>query len=344
MKLPNGFGSISYLGANRREPFYARKTIGRNELGRPIQKPIEPKASFATYNEAYEALLMYNKYPWEEKYNTTFSEAYEQWSVKYFAEKELSESRKTAYLYAYNGCKSIYSYKLHDLTTSDYENVLESSDKSEMIKINMRALMIKLCSWGMKYGIVDKNYAELTDSITRPNAAIVRKIFSSTEVKKLWSLPQSPIVDMVLLSIYCGLRPSEVCKMKTEDIHLEEQYMVGGVKTAAGIRRVIPIHNDVAILVQRNMGADTLFRRKNKPWAIKSYPYHFNKLMESVDMAHLPHDCRHTFITRAKECKINEYCLKLIVGHAINDITEKVYTHRKPEELLAEVNKVTFIY
>ena len=38
-------------------------------------------------------------------------------------------------------------------------------------------------------------------------------------------------------------------------------------------------------------------------------------------------------ITKAKEWHVEEYILKLIVGHAITDITEKTYTHRTMEQL-----------
>ena len=39
---------------------------------------------------------------------------------------------------------------------------------------------------------------------------------------------------------------------------------------------------------------------------------------------------------------MDEYVLKLIVGHAIDDITEKVYTHRTVEQLRTEMNtKIT---
>lgn len=50
---------------------------------------------------------------------------------------------------------------------------------------------------------------------------------------------------------------------------------------------------------------------------------------------------RHTFITKAKACNMDEYILKLIVGHSIEDITEKVYTHRTIEQLKAEMDKIT---
>ena len=37
---------------------------------------------------------------------------------------------------------------------------------------------------------------------------------------------------------------------------------------------------------------------------------------------------------------MNEYILKKIVGHKIEDMTEKVYTHREIVELVAEMNKI----
>lgn len=48
---------------------------------------------------------------------------------------------------------------------------------------------------------------------------------------------------------------------------------------------------------------------------------------------------RHTFITKAKESGLNEYILKLIVGHTIKNITERVYTHRELEDLKKEIEK-----
>ena len=62
--------------------------------------------------------------------------------------------------------------------------------------------------------------------------------------------------------------------------------------------------------------------------------------MKRVNMNHKPHDTQHTFITKAKAVNMNEYILKLIVGHAIDDITEKTYTHRTIEDLHREIQKI----
>ena len=70
------------------------------------------------------------------------------------------------------------------------------------------------------------------------------------------------------------------------------------------------------------------------------YRHRFDKVIERLGMNHSPHETRHTFITKAKTYRMDEYILKLIVGHAIEDITEKVYTHRTIEQLKKEIEKI----
>lgn len=63
--------------------------------------------------------------------------------------------------------------------------------------------------------------------------------------------------------------------------------------------------------------------------------------MKRLKLDHRPHETRHTFITKAKECNVDEYVLKLIVGHAITDLTEKTYTHRTIDQFKTEIRKIT---
>ena len=72
------------------------------------------------------------------------------------------------------------------------------------------------------------------------------------------------------------------------------------------------------------------------------YRKRFLKVMQKYNMNHSPHECRHTFITIAKSNNMDEYILKLIVGHEIGDITEKIYTHRTIDQIKNEMNnKIT---
>ena len=341
-RLPNGFGSISYLGPRRREPYYARKTIGRTPFGKPIQKPIEPKASFKTYNEAYQALMEYNKTPYDKKYETTVAQAYEEWAPKYFADKKLSEGRKKAWKDALRACSSIHDKKLRELKTLDLDIAIQNSSKSTIIRIDVRSLLIKLYDWALKYEIVEKNYAALTDVVSRPDASIDRIVFPNTEVQRLWTMLDMECVDMVLVGLYTGLRPGEICALESSNINLDEHYMIGGSKTEAGKDRIIPIHDKIYNLISQRVSAGKLFKLQGDDVTYNMYAHRFRAIMADMITKHTPHDTRHTFVTKAKQAGLDEYCLKLIVGHAIQDLTENVYTHRTPAELLREVNKINY--
>lgn len=342
MRLPNGFGSISYQGPRRREPYYARKTIGRTPFGKPIQKPIEPKASFKTYNEAYQALMEYNKTPHEKKYDTTIAQAYGEWAPKYFTTKKLSAGRQKAWSDALRACSSIHDKKLWELKTLDLDAAIQESSKSAIIRGDVRSLLIKLYDWALKYEIVEKNYAALTDVVSRPDASINRIVFPDTEVQRLWTMLDMECVDMVLVGLYTGLRPGEICSLQSCNVHLEEHYMVGGSKTEAGKDRIIPIHDKIYNLIAQRTSTGKLFKIGADDVTYNMYAHRFRAIMADMKTKHTPHDTRHTFVTKAKTVGMDEYCLKLIVGHAIQDLTENVYTHRTPAELLREVNKINY--
>ena len=104
------------------------------------------------------------------------------------------------------------------------------------------------------------------------------------------------------------------------------------------VPRIIIVCPDMAFLpclisfdsINTSVLADTEFHQQIR----------FNKIMKRLNMTHKPHDTRHSFITLAKTAGVNEYILKLIVGHAVEDITEKIYTHRSIEDLHREIQKI----
>lgn len=63
--------------------------------------------------------------------------------------------------------------------------------------------------------------------------------------------------------------------------------------------------------------------------------------MALLKMKHSPHDPRKYFITLCKNCGMDEYAIKYIVGHSIDDITEKVYTERELDWFKKEIEKIS---
>ena len=105
----------------------------------------------------------------------------------------------------------------------------------------------------------------------------MHKPFTDAEIQKLFSVVFSEdIADTVLIMIYTGMRPSELLGMKTENIHLAEKYMVGGVKTKAGKGRVIPISDKVMPLVRKRYSIENRF--------FVDIPYHtYSKYFKKSD-------------------------------------------------------------
>lgn len=284
----------------------------------------------------------YNKAPYQKKFEATIKDAYEKWAPKYFETKNLSESRKKAWLEAYKALHRIHSKKLRELSAEELEIAISEASESAIMQIDVRCLLIQLYDWGMKYEIVDKNYAKLTDVIPRPAAKIERVVFSDSELDKLWKMRYMECVDMVLVGLYTGLRPGEICTLESKNVNLQERYMVGGSKTKAGINRIIPIHDKIFEIISSHIGTGRLFKIDNNNVSYNLYARRFRAIVSALDASHSPHDTRHTFITKSKQAGMDDFCLKLIVGHAINDITENVYTHRTPAELLGEINKISY--
>ena len=166
----------------------------------------------------------------------------------------------------------------------------------------------------------------------------------------LWNNLDFSFVDMVIIGIYSGWRPQELAILQIADVDVNTWTFTGGLKTDAGRNRTVPIHPRIRELVKRNydkaisMKSNYLFNDENGQQGTyltyDKYRGRFNKINKRFGMTHKPHDTRHTFITWAKAAGVDEYILKLIVGHEIDDVTEKVYTHRTAEQFLNEIIKI----
>lgn len=171
------------------------------------------------------------------------------------------------------------------------------------MKNRIKSLYNHMYRYALRHDIVSKNYAKLVKSPGQPNPMIKRTPFSAKERKMLFDHLDFPFVSMVLIGIYSGFRPSEFCELKTENIDLKSGTMRGGIKTKAGINRLVPIHSKIAPLVASWYNPDypTLFHTGNgQALDYNLYLKRWNKIKTRFGFDHRPHDTRHTFITMAK--------------------------------------------
>lgn len=347
MRNPNGYGSIHKLGGKRRKPWRVRKTTGWviDEKTEKARQEYITIGYYETQAEARAALADYNKNPYDiATASIKFSEVYKMWSDEHF--KEIVPSAVRTWKSAYNHSKPLWDMKMKDIKVIHLERTISEANVGDDTKKRMKSMYNLIYKFALKHEIVTVDYAQLCNKVKKTTESKPRIPFAEKEIQLLWDNLDFPFVDMILIGIYSGWRPQELATLKTENIDLEKGTMLGGLKTEAGKNRYVPIHSKILPLVEKRYNPDNkmLFTspdsKNGTEMTYYKYREHFNKVMEFLKLNHTPHEARHTFITMAKSANVDEYCLKLIVGHSIGDITERIYTHRKIEELKAEIEKI----
>ena len=355
MRLPNGFGQISELkGRNLRNPFRVMVTVGKDQFGRPICRTLKPKGYFPTYNEAYAALVEYNKSPYDLEDSTLVSELYARWSERHF--KTLTgDSLINSYKTAWRRCEPIENMRVVDVRTKHLKACIDNAPTPNTKRMT-KILLDLMFDYAVEYDMVERNFSrtfKLDKEVSR--SAIENRVehvsFSDEEMALLWKyVDEVPYVDLILVQCYMGWRPAELCTLQTKDVDLERRIIVGGMKTTSGRGRSVPIHENILRFVERwyteavRCGRETLFRCPDSVNGILTYEKYrtrFSAALECIGVgSHRPHDPRKTFVTMCKKAGVDEYAIKYMVGHTISDITESVYTDRNVEWLATELTKL----
>lgn len=339
MRNPNGFGGITKMSGKRRNPWRVRVT-DKIVYGKQTYINI---GYYPTRKDAMMALAAYNENPNIFEASTiTFAEVYDLWSERKY--NTIAEANKRGYIAAYKLCDKLKPTLMRDIKAAHLQDAMDSSGKNYATKQKLKALMGQIFKYGMENDIVDKNYAtfvkiEKDDDSKR----LVRVPFTEKEIEALWANVGFAWVDTVLIMIYTGLRIGELLSTESAKVHLAEKYLIGGSKTEAGKDRVIPLHNRIIPLVKKRLadGGNLLIIKDKGAVRYGNYLKDiWAGIMNTLSMEHKPHDCRHTFASRGDSFGMNKLCIKKIMGHAISDITDGVYTHKDIDELVAEANKL----
>lgn len=374
-KLPNSFGSIRYLGKGRRNCYAVHPPATIDATGKAIRPPaicyvddylkgfavltaykagtykpgMEKELEIAPTTDA-DALISrilsdYNTFKGTEEkhpetHKLTFSEVYEQFYAWKFPDgTKASYSSMESYKTAYSNCKTLRNRTFEDLKAPDLQDVIDKC----ALKKQSKAIILTLFKQMYKYAIYSEIVSENKALYVKVNANDDTEHgtpFSDEELQILWNNTDDPEVQLILIMCYSGWRIGEVLKLTT---NLEERYFQGGIKTAAGKDRIVPIHPAIYEFVKNKV------LTQNGRLCIYSQTQHRNALFYPTlerlgivgDPKHTPHDCRHTFSSLCEKYGVRENDRKRMLGHSFgNDVTNAVYGHRTLEELRAEIEKI----
>lgn len=343
LKLPNGFGSISYYGEHRRRPYVAKKYIDGK------QKPI---GYYATYEDALAYLIAYNKNP--SLFNPseiTFSEIFKLWSAEHFP--KIAKPTAANYTAAYKYCEPLYGKKFISLKISDLQAVIRAMSRAKIgyaSQKKCRQLMHNLYTYAVKYEIIAASadisrYIEIDKKrIVYPKSPFntrqlnrVKKLAESSETLSRWA-------KVVVMMIYSGVRPSEMLAVKKCDVKLKQRYfIIRESKTEAGENRAVPISRKALPYFQQWMqepGKTLITNNNGEQLSYHRFRARFDKVMAAASCHHTPHECRHTCATLLDNAGANDTAVKRILGHASPGVTKGTYTHKSLHELKKAIDLI----
>lgn len=376
-KLPNGFGSIRYLGKNRRNPYavhpptteftpegtpktpkalcyvdnwmtgFAVLTALKSGFYYPgIENDLSPAPDPSSGDELIQRILAdYNRTKAAaRRQNTpkeTFSDVYHaffHWKYELDQSRQYSAATINASRAAYRNCAALHHKAFADIRHCDLQKVIDECPLKHASKELILTLFHQMYDYAEIYELCHKNYSSHL-RINTMDDDVHGIPFTEEELEILWHNKENNIVSLILIMCYSGYR---ISAYTTLDVNLKEKYFQGGIKTAHSKNRIVPIHSAIYPLVEQKILSDgKLFSMTSGAFRAAMYT--------TLDLLgipkHTPHDCRHTFSSLCERYRVNENDRKRMLGHSFrDDITNRIYGHRSPEELRIEIEKIKVCY
>lgn len=368
-RLPNGYGSIKRLsGKNRTNPYGVYPPIKEFDInGNPV--PVKALCYVDDWYKGFTVLTWYRHgeyYPGKEKelmddgsssldktierilsryaqskreladqktFKDVFMEYYKNKFGKPFEHSEKKSKLEYSVRAAFKNCADIHDEPFNGLTANTLQAVIDNCPLRHASLELIVSLFHQMYAYADANDLCDKDYSKHV-TINIPDDDEHGIPFTDDDLRTFWKHQQDPVVEMLLIMCYSGFRISEYVKI---EVNTDEWYFRGGLKTAAGRDRTVPIHSAIRPLVARRMKRDGMMIEKTHTFRQSMYD-----TLEVLGIdKHTPHDCRHTFNVLCDHFGVNEREKKIMLGHSFTDVTNKVYMHRSLEDLRSEIEKIT---
>lgn len=262
--------------------------------------------------------------------------------------EKLSKSQMDKLGYAWDRCEAIQSRKISELTVDDMQTTIDSKVSTYYPARDMKVILSHLYVLAIQREYVAYNK---TEYIELPDFAKAKKdAFNEDEIQKFWNdyegrekdgtihLDQQYLfTGYILIMIYVGLRYGEMSTILKENVFFDEKYMIGGIKSEAGIDRVLAIPDKVIPVVKAfyDKGRKKLLEMNEDNF----YAAYWETIKRLEVRELVPHCCRHTFFTRLALADIQPAIITEMGGHKDYNVTMG-YTHIPLKDKLEAANKI----
>lgn len=365
MRNPNGYGSVIKLSGKRRCPYAVRVTVGTQQYTDKNGKiAYRLKYKYIGYysdrKQAFARLAEYNASKTENseivnnlvaqhsknKIIPTFSSVYEDWyKRKENSNRNYSDSALKQYRTSFRRLKDIWDIPVNLIDYDIIQPILDKyKDKSKSTLTEIRTVLTGVLDHAILRKLITENYARLCDYNYTQSEEKLHYPYSKSEIKLLWEHKDDFLAKLILITIYTGMRPSELLLIENANIHINECGMIGGIKSAAGKNRFIPIHQKIIHIIQELISPESsyLVSIDGKKVSYSTFRNMYSEYCKSLNLKHTPHDGRHTCSTALEEIGVPLLLRQRILGHSSKNVTEQVYTTVDRKRLVEAINKLNF--
>lgn len=325
---PNGYGCVTKLKGNRSRPYVVKVTVYDADAN-ARQTPV---GYAETEEQAYILLAQYNNNPWNVKRDkVTLVELYQQWSkVKL---PKLGASLQSSLKSAFKHCSKYYGLKYRSIRAYQMQDCIDNCGCGYSTQGAIKNLWGHLDRFAFELDIIDKMYSTVTTAPPIPDTT--RQPFTAEQVAALWQIQSDEWVNTVLIYLYTGFRLTELLNMKTEQVNTQDWSFQGGIKSASGKGRIVPVHTRIRPLVQSlvDQGNKYLFSYQGRKISQTQYYTFWKEVMTKIEADKTPHEARHTFETMLDNAGGNRKCIDMLMGHKSKDVGNRVYNHKTIEQL-----------
>ena len=315
----NGERTVQKISSHN---YKAIAVVGWKDDQHPIRRT---KSGFRTSREAREYISVLKG---ERPQERTIADY---WSTIEQEVAQMDSATQRKYRLAYDRVCSIAHQPLHTIRIEQLNNLV--ADLTSNSARSVKNLLSKAYQLGMAEMVCSVNLALLM-TLPKESAHIEKMPFAKGELDILWSAwheKKSALLGVILLSVYTGAMPIEVCRMRKENVQ-DRMIVDVGAKTEKRKESPIVIPNLLMPIVEWlcSNSADGYLLGMTE----KQYRTAFKREMARLGLStdHTPYDCRHTTATLLQN-RLEPNALTEIMRHTDLKMTQH-YKHRKTEELI----------
>ena len=321
-KRANGTGSVYKRGNTWVAEFRANSYDEEGKLKYNRSR----KCGFKTKTSAIEHLHVLSEEVSRHKNRIapTVAELWDRYSKGEMLKK--SKSIQTKYKIAYDRWTPLKGYKIDEIVTADLQKVVADAVDTYYPAKDMRDLMSNLYKIALPDQYISSNLAPY---ITLPDLEPSEpEPYTTEEILAIWADygEGNMIAGYMLLMIYSGMMPGELCNLRKDNIDWEKSQILGiGLKTKERKTTPIAIADFIvpvlADLCEKSRGDKVLTMNR---WNFYTEFHETEKKIGIRDLT--PYACRHTTATALAAGNIAPSVIQKVMRHAKFTTTER-YIH-----------------